>query len=403
MSKKILTQKIEVVDPQNPLDSKTIVVPVHKHEKILCTEPYVLDVLKYYTNSFDDDTLNSIKEVESCAQKSIVTATVDRDYVEGDKSAQIFISPKHTFSIDLDSKTASHIKSTQQFEAGGKIDLVVTRSKTGLWADATSAQFEKEKLRNELIRQIGKPQSAYLAHVKDCVFNAEHVFNGYTVSINGLECFMPGSEASVAPLDDYTSIVDTDLYVVPVNLIKESIVVSHKFFMSKKQTVVLDALLSLPREQKVSGVISSIKDFGVFGIIDECVPTLLFEAEMDEETKQKFHEGLLRIGDSFEFFIESISDGRVNITQTSSKTEGWNTLETNVLKQKLTGNEFASVEVNVNKLISNGFIAEVKDIPGVTFFVNSTFAKLDAEPSVNDSVVLKIKSVDVNKRNVRLY
>ena len=58
MSKKILTQKIEVVDPQNPLDSKTIVVPVHKHEKILCTEPYVLDVLKYYTNSFDDDTLN---------------------------------------------------------------------------------------------------------------------------------------------------------------------------------------------------------------------------------------------------------------------------------------------------------------------------------------------------------
>jgi len=173
--------------------------------------------------------------------------------------------------------------------------------------------------------------------------------------------------------------------------------------MSKKQTVVLDVLLSLPKEQKVTGVISSIKDFGVFGIIDECVPTLLFEAEMDEETKQKFHEGLLRIGDTFEFFIESISDGRVNITQTSSKTEGWNTLEANVLRQKLTGNEFASVEVNVNKLISNGFIAEVKDIPGVTFFVNSTFAKLDAEPSVNDSVVLKIKSVDVNKRNVRLY
>jgi hypothetical protein len=36
---KIKTQTIEIINPENPLESKKVVVPIRGGEKILCKEP----------------------------------------------------------------------------------------------------------------------------------------------------------------------------------------------------------------------------------------------------------------------------------------------------------------------------------------------------------------------------
>ena len=43
---KIKTQTIEIINPENPLESKKVVVPIKGDKKILCKEPYVLDAMK---------------------------------------------------------------------------------------------------------------------------------------------------------------------------------------------------------------------------------------------------------------------------------------------------------------------------------------------------------------------
>lgn len=399
----ILTQTITITDPNNPLETKTVNVPVRKGEKIYCTEPYVIDVLKHYSTACEGLDFSQIAEVEKNSYKSIVSAQVSKDYKEGDKTANIIISPKHTVSIDLGTKTGSHITASQEIVAGGVIDIVLNKNKGKMWADATSSAFEKEKLRNELIRQIGQPTNAYSALVKECVYNASQVFNGYTVTINSVDCFMPGSEASVAPLDDYTSIVGKEIYVVPINLVKESIVVSHKLFLSTLQVAVLDELENLPKKTLVQGVVSSVKEFGAFVMIKDCVSTLLLEPEMDEVTHAKFQSKSLKVGDEIEFFIETIADGRVTITQTSSKVDGWNTLDTRVSDAVKGGKQFAEIETKVIKRLSNGYIVEVKDLKDITFFVNGRFLKTEQEYAVGADMLLKLVQVDTSKRNVRLF
>ena len=63
---KIKTQTIEIINPENPLESKKVVVPINGHQKILCKEPYVLDLMKMYDASFNSDDIKVISSYDRC-------------------------------------------------------------------------------------------------------------------------------------------------------------------------------------------------------------------------------------------------------------------------------------------------------------------------------------------------
>ena len=384
----ILTQRVEIFSESDPLNSTFVDIPVHKGEKIMCHEPYVLDALKMYAGSCTDEVLDAIYQYEKVGKfKDVREGSIYR-YDEKKSTAEIDLSQKHSVAVE--------INANEKVNVGDKIDVVVTKSVGRLTADASSKTAQIERLRQELVKEIQTPTSAYSGTVKEIVYNGANVFNGFIVDIKGVRCFMPGTESDVVPLNNFNELLGKELYVMPVNQIKESIIVSHKEYLNTLKPSVLDRLINLDKGSVVTGVVSSIKHFGAFILIDECVATLLSVSEMNEVTEAKFKAGQLKVGDSIDFYIDSINDEKVIITQTVSKTEGWDKLKETIEKTpdyKLNG--------VVKNIFDNGVVVLSEEFNGITFFLSSKVVELD-KLTVGQEVELPVDSVDTVKKTVRL-
>ena len=384
----ILTQRVEIFSESDPLNSTFVDIPVHKGEKIMCHEPYVLEALKMYAGSCTDEVLDTIYQYEKTGKFKDVRKGVISRYDENTSTAEITLSQKHSVVVE--------INANEKVNVGDKIDVVVTKSVGRLTADASSKSAQIERLRQELVKEIQTPTSAYSGTVKEIVYNGANVFNGFIVDIKGVRCFMPGTESDVVPLNNFNELLGKELYVMPVNQIKESIIVSHKEYLNTLKPSVLDRLINLDKGSVVTGVVSSIKHFGAFILIDECVATLLSVSEMNEVTEAKFKAGQLKVGDSIDFYIDSINDEKVIITQTVSKTEGWDKLKETIEKTpdyKLKG--------VVKNIFDNGVVVLSEEFNGITFFLSSKVVELD-KLTVGQEVELPVDSVDTVKKTVRL-
>lgn len=385
---KILTQRVEIFSDSDPLNSTFVDIPVHKGEKIMCHEPYVLEALKMYAGSCTDEVLDTIYQYEKTGKFKDVRKGVISRYDENTSTAEITLSQKHSVVVE--------INENEKVNVGDKIDVVVTKSRGRIMADASSKTARIERLRQELIKEIQTPTSAYSGIVKEIVYNDANVFNGFIVDIKGVRCFMPGTESDVVPLNDFNELLGKELYVMPVNQIKESIIVSHKEYLNTLKPSVLDRLINLDKGSVVTGVVSSVKHFGVFILIDECVATLLSVSEMNEITEAKFKSGQLKVGDSIDFYIDSINDEKVIITQTVSKSEGWDRLKETI--EKSTDYKLNGV---VKNIFDNGIVVLSEEFNGITFFLSSKVVDLN-KLSIGQEVELPVENVDVVKKTVRL-
>lgn len=384
----ILTQRIEIFSESDPLNSQVVEIPVHKGERILCNKPYVVEAMKKYSQSCSGDVLDAIVEYERLGKfKDVRRGEISR-YDEEKSTADIALSQKHSVFVE--------INANEKVNVGDKIDVVVTKNRGHLNADASSKAAQVERLKQELISEIQTPTSAYLGLVKEIVYNNANVFNGFIVDIKGVRCFMPGTESDIVPLNNFNDLLNKELFVMPVNQIKDSIIVSHKEYLNTLKPGVLDRLINLDKGSVVTGVVSSIKHFGVFILIDKCVATLLSVSEMNEITEAKFKSGQLKVGDSIDFYIDSISDEKVIITQTVSKSEGWDKLKETIEKTpdyKLKG--------VVKNIFDNGVVILSEEFNGITFFLSSKVVEID-KLTVGQEVELPVENVDVVKKTVRL-
>ena len=384
----ILTQRVEIYSDSDPLNSTFVDIPVHKGEKIMCHEPYVVEAMKMYAKACPDSVMDAIDEYERLGKFKDVREGVVSRYNEQKGTADIALSMKHSVSVS--------INANEKVNVGDKIDVVVTKARGHLAADASSKTAQVERLKQELIKEIQTPTSAYIGLVKEIVYNSANVFNGFIVDIKGVKCFMPGTESDVVPLNDFNDLLGKELYVMPVNQIKDSIIVSHKEYLNTKKPCVLEQLYNLEKGEVVTGVVSSIKHFGAFILIDECVATLLSVSEMNEVTEAKFKSGQLKVGDPIDFYIDSINDEKVIITQTVSKTEGWDRL-----KETIENTKDYKLKGIVKNLFDNGVVVLSEEFNGITFFLSSKVVELD-KLSVGQEVELPVESVDTVKKTVRL-
>ena len=384
----IRTQRVEIYEDSNPLESKIVEVPVHRGEKIMCHEPYVVDALKMYSKSCTDEVMNAIAAYESAGKFKDVCEGFVSSYNDKNSTAQIYLSEKHAVTVD--------INPDEKINVGDKIDVVVTKSRGRFTGDASSKSAQIERLRQELIKEIQTPTSAYTGLVKDVVYNGANVFNGFMVDIKGVKCFMPGTESDVVPLNDFNELIGKEMYVMPINYANESLIVSHKEFLNTLKPSVMDKLKNLDKGSVVTGVISSVKHFGVFVIIDECVATLLSVSEMNEITEDKFKNDQLKPGDKIDLYIDSINGERVVVTQTVSKSEGWDKLKDTVEK-----NKDYILKGEVKNIFDNGVVIISKEFNDITFFLSAKVVSLEGL-EVGKPVELPVENVDTAKKTVRL-
>lgn len=383
----ILTQLIEIYEDGNPLESKKVNVPVKSHCKILSHEPYALDAMKLYDGYCSSDIMNNIASYEDGSFKTVREGVIS-SYDSNKDTATITLSAKHTVAVS--------VNKNEQLEVGNKIDVVVSRHKGKISADASSKSAQIERLKQELIKQIQTPTSAYNGVIKQIVYNSSNTFNGFIVDVTGLKCFMPGTESDVVPLNDYSTMVGKQMYVMPVAESKDSIVVSHKEYLNTLKPTTLSRLKGLDKGVLVDGEISSVKHFGVFILIDNCLPTLLSVSEMDEETEKKFKSNNLKSGDKISFYIDNITDDRITVTQTVDKSEGWDKLKETVDKS-----ENYILNGSVKNIFDNGVVIISEDFNGITFFLSSKVVSLDGL-EIGKPVELPVESIDIVKKTVRL-
>ena len=384
----IETQTIEIFDECNPLEVKTFTVPVRKGQKIFCHESYALDAMKMYDSYCSGDVMTNILSYEGGNFRDVREGIVSSFSAEKE-TATIELSGKHSISVNYNSKN-------EELELGKKIDVVVSKNKGKLTGDATSKTAQLERVRQELTRQVDSPSFAYVGVIKEIIFNAANTFNGFVVDVSGVKCFMPGSESDVVPLNDYNELLGQTRYVMPIAASKESIVVSHKEYLNTLKAKVLDSLIETNSTELVEGVVSSVKKFGVFIIIDKCVPTLLSVSEMDEETETKFKNGDIKVDDTIKFYVESVKDDRVTITQTACKSLGWNKL-----KEVVDNNKDYCIHGTIKNIFENGAVVVASEFNNITFFLSSKVLNLELL-SVGVEVVLPVENIDPVKKTVRL-
>lgn len=384
----IKTQTIEIYSDVNPLDVQMFTVPVRKGQKIYCHEPYALEAMKMYDKFCGDDIIGGIMSYEGGSFRDVRVGVVSSFSAEKEV-ATIELSAKHSISVDYNSKH-------DEMELGKKIDVVVSKSKGKITGDATSKAAQLERVKQELTRQIDSPSYAYVGVIKEVIFNGANAFNGFVVDVSGVKCFMPGSESDVVPLNDYNELIGQSRYVMPIASSKESIVVSHKEYLNTLKDKVLDTLIETKSTELVEGVVSSVKKFGVFIIIGKCVPTLLSVSEMDEETEKKFKNGEIKVDDTIKFYVESVKDDRVTITQTACKSLGWDKL-----KEVVDNDKNYKINGVVKNIFENGAVVIAPDFNNITFFLSSKVLNLEVL-SVGSEIVLPVENVDSVKKTVRL-
>ena len=136
--------------------------------------------------------------------------------------------------------------------------------------DAVEDGFGETKLS----REKAKRAESWL--VLEAAFNAEEVVKGvingkvkggFTVDVNGIRAFLPGSLVDVRPVRDTTHLEGKELEfkVIKLDQKRNNVVVSRRSVLEAENSAEREALLETLQEgQQVKGIVKNLTDYGAF-------------------------------------------------------------------------------------------------------------------------------------------
>jgi small subunit ribosomal protein S1 len=198
-----------------------------------------------------------------------------------------------------------------------------------------------EKLNVQIIESSGSKQGSYILgsveagfkravfdEILDSVENSKTAYNaivrslipggGYIVEIQGVECFMPGSLAGINKLHDFESILNTEMYVVPMNYSSDrgTIVVSHREYLKAMIPTKIDEIKEYDHGVVVRGCVTGSAKFGIVCEFNECLTGMIHVNDLDAETMKRHLNREVTPGEEIEFFIKKIiSETKITLSQ----------------------------------------------------------------------------------------
>jgi small subunit ribosomal protein S1 len=203
------------------------------------------------------------------------------------------------------------------FELGAevKIQVLQTGETKGYVLGSISAGV-KSAVVSEIMDSISGGSTGYMGNVSQMIPGG-----GYIVTIQGIECFMPGSLAGINKLVDFESIVGTDMYVVPVSFSEKrgTIVVSHREYLKAMIPTRIEELSENP-DQEITGNVTGSAKYGVFVEFNECLTGMIHVNDLTPEILNLHKSREVKPGDSISFRIkEVVSPEKIILTQVDSK------------------------------------------------------------------------------------
>lgn len=170
----------------------------------------------------------------------------------------------------------------------------------------------KAALLKEILSSVELGNVAYIGTVTGMIPNG-----GYFVNVQGIDCFMPGSLAGINKLAEFESILNTQMYVVPMSYSQErgTVIVSHRKYLQAMIPAKVDELKNNIGEWKVGNVTGSAK-YGIFVEFDGCLTGMIHVNDLSPEMAKKHRVREIQPGDEIEFKVkEIISDTKITLTQ----------------------------------------------------------------------------------------
>jgi|TARA_B110000908_G_C10267533_1_gene465922 ribosomal protein S1 len=365
-------------------------IKTRKGERVFSRESYAQELYDIMDDHYES-------KGESLRFKISVGETIEGTVI-GVDTAWCSIDIGYRESVYVDMSKESEISKTK-LVPGSLISVQITgdqkSNQRGFILGSVEAGIKAATTR-EILSTIEEGTTAYVGTVVSMIQNG-----GYIVSIQGIECFMPGSLAGINKLVDFESIIDTDLYVVPMSYSPEkgTIVVSHRKYLQAMIPTRIEEIsndLSVVRTGNVTG---SAK-YGVFVEFDGCLTGMIHINDLDVETLKKHKSREINPGDSIDFKVkEVISNTKITLTQVEQQAivDPW----------KLIAEKYTSFPVEVSGVVKStkdyGVFLDVGEGVVGLLHVSELPDDFDKETiKKNDTITVQITRIEVETRKVFL-
>ena len=284
-----------------------------------------------------------------------------------------------------------------KLEVGDEVQVALEAVEDGFGA----TRLSREKARRA--EAWGELESAYKADEIVTGIISGKVKGGFTVDINGLRAFLPGSLVDVRPMRETTHLEDKPLEfkVIKLDQKRNNVVVSRRAVMEKINSAEREELLAKLEEGIVlQGIVKNLTDYGAFvdlGGIDG----LLHVTDMAWK-RIKHPSELLNVGDEVEVKVLKFDRerNRVSLGMKQMGEDPWTDIKGRYP-------ESTKVKARVTNLTDYGCFAELEDgVEGLVHVSEMDWTNKNVHPSkvvqVGDEVEVMILDIDEDRRRISL-
>ena len=347
---------------------------------------------------------NLINEVSLSSATTMITELEVGSVQEGklhsitEKWAMVDINYREMLYIDMAKEDHDLIAGVRP---GDTINVKILSNKTASreYALASISEGTKQATFTELRSAIDEGGVAYVGTVKSMIPGG-----GYIVTVQGIDCFMPGSLAGINKLADFESIIGDQMYVVPdsFSVKRGTIVVSHRAYL---QAMIPTRLAELEAniDQVQKGTVTGTAKYGVFCEFSDCLTGMIHVNDLTPELLAAHKSGEINPGDPIEFKIkEIVSEKKIILTQ----------VEGHVIEVDNSWEEFTT-DLELPMVVENAVIRSIKDY-GLFISVHGTIiglAHISGFPkgtdlveqfSKNQEIAVEVTKIDVDTKKVFL-
>jgi small subunit ribosomal protein S1 len=350
-------------------------------DKVYSREPYAQEL---YDKMFEVEANNKfIPDVNNGQILEGVIYGVSSDYITVD------VGYRQLVYVKYDKEPVE----VQALKPGEETAVLITQDDSGNLITGTINGGVKHKVFMDLRDGVESGNTAWVGVVKNMIENG-----GYIVNVQGIDCFMPGSLAGINKLSDFSSIIGTEMYVVPVSFSPDrgTLVVSHRKYL---QALIPNAIRDLKENMSVekTGKVTGTAKYGIFVEFDQCLTGMIHTNDLDSNTSALFKSREIKPGYEISFKVKDIvSDTKITLTQkTNIEVNPWTDITTRyqipsvieaVVKSKKDYGLFINIEEGVTGLL------HISEIGGETMSLFNN----------GDKITVQINRIDVESMKVFL-
>lgn len=312
---------------------------------------------------------------------------------------------KDTVLIDSGLKSESYIPIEQFRNKFGDLEV-----KIGDYVDVALDAIEDGFGETILSREKAKKYESWIkleqAYEKSEIITgiiSGKVKGGFTVELNDLRAFLPGSLVDIRPIKDtsYLENKELEFKVIKLDQKRNNVVVSRKAVIESETSAERDQLLlNLQEGMQIKGIIKNLTDYGAFVDLGG-VDGLLHITDMAWK-RVKHPSDIVNIGD--EIFVKILKfdreKTRVSLGLKQLSEDPWNSILDRYHEGK-------KVDGRVTNLTDYGCFVEIEEgIEGLVHISEMDWTNKNIHPTkvvnVSDIVQVMILDIDAEKRRISL-